>query len=145
MTETPVFYVETQDGLRCLWPLKDDVMITKIETDDNGSVAVFVADAPAYSLNDLVESWSPYQDTQALPSRECTECPKPIPDGMEAWTDSIGCEHCTNGRQHFTAGPVTLVKDKALSMAARIYIRDNWGWSKPGYLCHTIPVREAQV
>jgi len=147
----PVFYIETPTGVRCLWepgrPPRFNENHTEVTWKRAGEI--YSTSTPIIWEDAFIRECSRYQETQALPVRKVPMC-----ETGEAYpTDNKGdCSDCatgeTNGQQHFTAGPVTLVKANEFLEALRA---DEWQGildameesirkPLPEYLCHTLPV-----
>ncbi len=143
---TEVFYVETPDGLRCLW----EPMFKIVGTDDEfGEVLYMAAPSPdPREDNDNLfhaEECSEIKEAEALPSMEC---PKIDDEGYYCKSCERGC---INGRRYFAAGPITVVKPRTI-------VEQYSGITVPGWVllnmdnwsCMTSPLppsesREAQV
>ena len=119
----------------------EDLMISKVETDENGNTAVFIEDAPAYGLNEFLKQYSPIHEGDDLPPVDCREC-----KGIAYHAAHSQDTPCTAGNQNRVAGPVSLVESMDVDNSVLMQMFNGQGWlsldefiERHPYLCATSP------
>ncbi len=138
-TETQVFYLETPDGLRCLWQ-------SKYQIKDNGlswSWEIPETQMRRATLwpSSVIEECSPYKEGQDLPPRECIDCKDMKPFQTNLGEPDWSCPTCDGSwHRNHTAGPVTLIRP--MDIVANLYeiMTSNREIRSNTYLCMTTPI-----